>query len=64
MLLDMLPFLRHSGFDLAFLSPPPLSLSHAGARGELVKSAAIRCVIKIIQVLLGLPWDGGGGGGS
>lgn len=56
-----------SGFDLAFLSfflsflP---SLSHPGAGGELVKSAAIRCVIKIIQVLLGLPWEGGMWGGE
>lgn len=31
--------------------------------GGAVKSATIRCVIKIIQVLLGLPWEGGMGGG-
>lgn len=52
-----------SGFDLAFLSVFLPLLSHPGAGGELVKSAAIRCVIKIIQVLLGLPWEGGMGGG-
>lgn len=56
-----------SGFDLAFLSfflsfLLPLSLTHPGAGGELVKSAAIHCIIKIIQVLLGLPWEGGMGG--
>lgn len=56
-----------SGFDLAFLSffltflPHPLY--HPGAGGELVKSAAIHCVIKIIRVLLALPWEGGIGGG-
>lgn len=46
---------------LAFLSPP-----QPAAGGQLVKSAAVRGVIKIIQVLLGSPgfrgrrWGGGG----
>lgn len=51
---------------LSFLFPPFSSqLSHPGARGreEPVQSAAIRWVIKIIQVLLGLPWEGGTGRG-
>lgn len=39
---------------------PPLA--HTGAGGELVKSAAIRRVTKIIQLLLGLPREVGIGG--
>lgn len=48
------------GLSFSFSSPSPCS--HPGAEGELVKSAAIRCVKKIIQVLLGLLWEGGKGG--
>lgn len=65
MVLDMLPFWRRGAvltlpfFPFFFLSFP---LPRPGARGELVKSAAIHCVRIIIQVLLGLPWEGDGGG--
>lgn len=50
---DTLPFWRH--VVLTFLSP---FLSFAvSAEGQLVKSAIVCGVIKIIQVLLGLLWE-------
>lgn len=65
MVLDMLPFWRHRAvLTWPFFPFSSLSslLSHPGAGGELVKSAAVLWVIKIIQVLLGLPWEGSIGG--
>lgn len=60
-LLDTLPFRRHSVFFflflLSFLSPP-----QPAAGGQLVKSAAVCGVIKIIQVLLRSPGLEGGAG--
>lgn len=64
MVLDMLPVWRHEAvltwpfFPLSPLSSP---LSRPAAGGQLVKSAAVCSVIKIIQVLLGLPREGGMG---
>lgn len=61
-LLAMVPFRRRAALSffsslLSFLSPP-----QPAAGGQLVKSAAVCGVIKIIQVLLGSPGFGGVGG--
>lgn len=64
MVLDKLPVWRHGVvltwpfFPLSALSS---LLSHPAAGWPLVKSAAVCSVIKIIQVLLGLPPEGGRG---